>query len=673
MLSKLAKKIITYVKTILEDYGENMRVLAIRLNNLNTNLKNNTLTINNVSETPRKENLPASDNYGRYIVFGSNNTESKSQIKSSLQALLKKENLDAVILAATDDYLSESLPDESNQIAHISGFTGDNGAALVFADDSNFKSRVYVDNRYYIQAEEQINPDIYTIGKTGLNDKNKCIVESLAQFSQLHPDSELKIGFHASQMSIDDFNELKGMLKENNVNAILVPIEKNPVDKIWKDKAAEKIMPVRRLPLSVTGETTPSKLTKVRNFMRKNGIDIFAVTNLSDIAYLTNMRGQDVDYNAVFKSKLLLTKDTTLLFCNPSKIPVGTMINTVEVKSDKSFYEVVEQLSGRFKDAKIALASDSNYANYLGLNKIVNVNVLDESPVAQMKAVKNSAEMKAYRESIRKTDYAITDLMNWINNAINSGQKISEKFLSDMTTLMHKKYGAIGLSFSTIPAVAENSALIHYENGNPNKIIKKGDLILVDTGAYYDSGQATDITRTWLAGGSEAVASAKQKEIYTATLKGALKGIFAELPPGTTGFDLDADVRNVIRSINPDYEFGHATGHGVGVEVHECPPFVTRRDVAKTPLKEGMIFSIEPGVYVEGFGGVRFENLVTVVKHSDPAQAKKGWHQIECLSFAPVDYNLIDKSMLNEQELKWLEMFNKKTGELIAKLKRLKK
>lgn len=658
-----------------------MKVSAVRLNNLGTNLNNSILTNNNVSEPSGRENLPVLDNYGRYIAFGSTDKESKSEIKNALQDLLKKEKLDAFVLAATDDYLTEFVPEEYNQFAHVSGFTGENGQALIIADESQSKSQVFVDGRFFIQADQQVDPKLFTVEKVGLNEKGELVneyvadrmVKSLTKLSQATPDKELMIGLDPAQISISEFDYLKKGLVDNKANISLIPLLKNPVDEIWKDKPAEKVMPVRILPLSITGEASHSKLKKVRQFMRKNGIDIFAVTNLSDIAYLTNIRGQDIDYNAVFKSKLLLTQDKAVLFCNPSKIPAGTVIDTIEVASEKSFNEVVEHLSGKFINSKIALSPDSNYATYMALNRLGKVMDIDENPVAKMKMIKNPTEMKVYKEAIKQTDFAITDLMKCINNVIKMGERVSEKDLSDMMTLMHKKYDAIDLSFSTIPAVAENSALPHYENGSPDKFIKNGDLILVDTGAYYKSGLATDITRTWIAGGKKATATPKQKEIYTATLKGALNGIFAELKPGATGFDIDSLVRNTIAQVNPSYDFAHATGHGVGVEVHECPPFLNRRDMSKKPLKPGMIFSIEPGVYIKDFGGVRFENLVTVVKHSDPAKAKKGWHQIECLSFAPVDHNLIDKSLLNKQELKWLEMFNKKSGELIAELKRLKK
>lgn len=658
-----------------------MKVSAVRLNNLNTNLNNDKLTNKNVPESTNKGILPVSDNYGRYIVFGSSSTEPKSEIKGAIQSLLKKENLDAVILAATDDYLTEFVPDEYNQLAHVSGFTGENGQALIIADETKAKSQVFVDGRYYIQVDKQVDPNLFKIEKAGLNEKGELIneyviermIKSLTKLSQVNAEKELMVGFDPAQISINDFDYLKRGLVAMKANVNLIPLLKNPVGEIWKDKPAEKVMPIRLLPLSVTGEATHSKLAKVRNFMKENKIDIFAVTNLSDIAYLTNMRGQDIDYNAVFKSKLLLTQDKAVLFCNPSKIPAGTVIDTVEVASDKSFNEVVEHLSGKFKNAQIALSSDSNYSSYLGLTKLGNIVDIDENPVAQMKMIKNETEMKVYKQAIKQTDFAITDLIRWINKVVNIGGKVSEKELSDMMTQMHKEYGAIGLSFSTIPAVAENSALPHYENGSSDKFIKKGDLVLVDTGAYYKSGLATDITRTWIAGGKKSTATQKQKEIYTTTLKGALKGIFAELEPGATGFDIDSLVRNTITQVDPSYDFAHATGHGVGIEVHECPPFVNRREISKKPLKPGMIFSIEPGVYVEGFGGVRFENLVTVVKHSDPTKAKKGWHQIKCLSFAPVDHNLIDKSLLNEQELKWLKMFSRKSEELMAELKRIKK
>ncbi|HBG49314.1 MAG TPA: hypothetical protein DDW90_07410 [Cyanobacteria bacterium UBA9971] len=274
-----------------------------------------------------------------------------------------------------------------------------------------------------------------------------------------------------------------------------------------------------------------------------------------------------------------------------------------------------------------------------------------ESPIAQMKAVKNKQELEHFRECFLKTDIVVNRAICWLNQNLEKEISISEKDFSDKVKSLFFEEGAVGLSFETIAASGKNTAFIHYTKADPEKIIKSGELVLLDCGGYFEGGYATDITRTFLAGGLRAEAGKKQKEIYTRVLKAFLYGINFELEENTTGFDIDKKVRNLINQDKPEgFNFSHGTGHGVGISVHESPPRLGPSETSKTKLLSGMVFTIEPGLYCEDFGGVRIENTVTLSEN-----------KIKSLTKAKLDDNLINYELLTEQEKVWLENYQKQS------------
>lgn len=646
------------------------------------------------------KDLEALNSYGKYISFKSKTQAVKTMaikkeqndvgpILTKLRAEMKKQGLDALIVRSTDEYLNETVDKNQSQRIYVSNFTGSAGDIVISQD----KAFLMVDSRYYLSADQEVDPEYYTVEKVGLDkDGNKKVkldkngnkinepeygYERLCSvLNDISEGKEITVGFDPQKFSIDDRTRMLNKLKELNENIKTKPTEGNLVDEIRGGKPPAKANPLVSIPVSLTGESTESKLKRLNETLQKSNIDMMIVSNLFDISYLTNLRGSDIENNAAFKSLGIATKDKLYVFCELSKVSPeikSQLKDSVVFKSEDQLFDTLKELKTQSnKDLCIAYSnSNTTYDTYLKLSSIedkhTKLSPLKSNPIAKMRSIKNPTELASMKDSMNRADRAVNDVMNYINKMVKEGKRVTEKDLEDKMKEAHFNHGATALSFSVIPAVGPNAAIVHYSDGDPAVEIKAGDLILLDTGGYYDSGYATDLTRSWLAGGEYGVETlsktnpedlAKKKNIYSAVLKGSLKGIFAELPPDSTGTNLDKIVREPIAELG--HTFGHSVGHGVGIGVHESPPSITPSKSGEVVLKEGMVFSIEPGSYIKDWGGVRFENLVTVKKHEDPAKAEKGWHQIDCMTFAPIDHNLLDKNILDKEDLELIKQFDSK-------------
>jgi Xaa-Pro aminopeptidase len=271
-----------------------------------------------------------------------------------------------------------------------------------------------------------------------------------------------------------------------------------------------------------------------------------------------------------------------------------------------------------------------------------------------MKAKKNSAEITHMIQSFERADAVVWRAQSWLRKQMEEGKVVTEVDFAEQVYELIKQSGAWALSFKVISAAGKNGAVIHYSKPNPEKAVSSGELMLLDTGAYYEGGYATDLTRTFLAGGKGVHGSPEQRRIFTLVLKAAISGMSARFPGGTQGTAVDALVRRPLWEVG--YTYNHGTGHGVGITVHAAPPSISLH--GNYILEPGHIFSIEPGIYIPQFGGVRIENLCTVVE--DPQVA--GWLCIVPLTFSPLDERLIDSSILSKREKAWLKWYKNESG-----------
>ena len=623
------------------------------------------------------------NSYGKYITFkgkvhSTNSIKSKNNdinVGKKLELLreqIKQHDLDALIVRSSDDYLNEYVNKKQSQREYISEFTGSYGEVLITADSAD----LIVDNRYHLQAEQQVNSNYYKVQKAGIDEKGHEIPEDVTfRLATLlkkmaEKNGQIKVGYDPNKVSIKDQTYLKHLCNKVNTKVKFIPTEFNLVDKVRGNRPEVDFKPIIEIPEYVAGESVQSKLQRLHQNLKKFKVDLFIVNKLCDISYLTNLRGNDIPYTSTFHSKAIFNNDKLTVFCDISKIPDSVKLNyknVVEFKPEEKFYTDIENIcSGSHKPLRIGFReADINAKTYLEIikqkqNHHVIVEIM-ENPIAEMRARKNPTELKHYAKDIKLTDKVMKDVIDWVNSNVVSNKNISEADLQDYVELTHKRYGASGLSFPIMPQSGENTEKAHYTQGNPEKFIKPGELIMLDTGAYYKSGLATDLTRTWIAGGEEGFKilekqdPEKLKEIkkaYSVILKSLLNLMYKELPPGMTGKYIEMEILRSCNKYGYDMEYG--IGHGTGVDVHEFPPYIDTiiRNETDNKLEEGMTFAIEPGIYKKGLGGIRLENILVVKKHSDDEKAKHNWHQLDSLSFAPIDYNLLDKDILDETDMK---------------------
>lgn len=585
-----------------------------------------------------------------------------------LRKAMAERSLNAYIVASTDEFLNEYVDKDRSERIYLSGFDGSIGDILVTAE----KAFLIVDGRYHIQAENQTEQALYTIEKVGVDDQGKRteensierLVKVLTALSQAAP---MTVGFNPNKTSQRLLDYTAGKLKDAGAKATLKPVENGLVGTFWHDKPPVKKADVRYIYEDISGFSPSKKKTIVQQKLQEAGLNAIFTSKLDDVAWLTNLRGSEIAYSSTFRGIIFMSPGKSFLYTDQESLLTG---NVPQVKDVYDVLPLSDLEKSVFKVAKsdntLKIAFDAtsiNHSHYRLLKSLemegCKTEHLNNFPIRELRTVKNPAELAYIEECFSKSDRAFDDLTNWVHDSVNTGQILSEKDVKEKIIERFKHYGAIDLSFEVISAVNKNGAIIHYTASSEEEKIRKGDLVLLDSGAYFAGGYATDLTRTFIAGGIEASPSERMRHIYTVVLKGALQGLMAELPPGTNGAYIDQIVRTPIKELG--YDYNHGTGHGVGLMVHEAPPSINASGVvAQLPLKESMVFTIEPGVYIEGWGGVRIENVVTLVKHPDEEKAKEGWLKVESLTYAPLDEALIDKTMLTREESEYLETFQRK-------------
>lgn len=573
------------------------------------------------------------------------------KILKDFQTFLKKKKIDLFIVSSTDEYLSEYVLMKKNSRYLLTGFSGSTGDALITTD----KAFLFVDGRYHLQAEKEIYSETIELVKVELSKSpQKALYEKLASLCS----EETNIGFCSSKISCAGFKELLKNI-ENKKNIKIIEIEEDPVAQIAEiGEKTETLSSIRFVPEDIAGKTPLEKLGSVNNFKKENNIDFLLITDLADIAYLTDLRGSDIPYSSCCKAKAVIYREDAYIFMDKDIFLQDKKIDSYKnfiFKKEKEFNSFIEALSENKDVLNVYYHPVSTpLAVFREIEKLAEKIVeIKESYISGLKSVKTSQELEYIKQCYIKTDIVVNRAMCWLKQNLEKGEKISEKDFSDKVKTLFNEEGAVSLSFEPITAAGKNTAFIHYTDPDPNKYIEKDDLLLLDCGAYFEGGYATDQTRTVLAGGKLLPASCLQKHIYTAVLKGLIAGLDFEISEKSTGYDLDQAVREVVESNKPEgFDFSHATGHGVGISVHEAPPRIGPLETSKTPLKPGMVFTIEPGLYNESHGGVRIENTVMTVEEN-------GKVKIKTLTKAPFDDNLINYDMLNNQEKNRLEKYNR--------------
>lgn len=570
--------------------------------------------------------------------------------KERLQALrdkMRERKMDAYIIPTADFHQSEYVGDYFTAREYMSGFTGSAGILVVTKE----KAGLWTDGRYFIQAAKELEGSTITLYRQGIEED-----DTIEEFLDKQVEDGGCIGFDGRVIDAAWGELLSKRMKERQIS---IAYKEDLVQMIWENRPELSQEAVYILEEKYAGESVESKIQRIREEMKKVGAKYHIISTLDDIAWTLNLRGNDVLYNPVVLSYLMITEDSVTFYVNETKLSFEVQDylkrNQVTVAP---YEEIYQELANMESDARILL--DKTKVNYAIVSSIPKeVSVIDKTnPTILMKAVKNSVEVANLIQAHIKDGVAFTKFMYWLKKNIGK-IPMTEVTASDYLEECRKEQdGFISLSFDTICAYKENAAMMHYSaKAESCKELDPQGLLLVDSGGQYYEG-TTDITRTMALGPVEA----EQKKHFTAVVNGMLNLSEARFLHGCTGLNLDILARGPLWNLDLDYRCG--TGHGVGylLNVHEAPNGFRWKVVPErhdnAVLEEGMVTTNEPGVYVEGSHGIRIENELVCRKGTKNEYGQ--FMKFETITVAPIDLDAIDVSQMSQLEKARLDAYHQK-------------
>ena len=555
---------------------------------------------------------------------------------SLLRNEMKANGLDAFVVFNADPHMSEYFTPYWEERKWISSF--DSSAGYIFI--THDKAVLWTDGRYLVQAKNQLTGtgvDFFIEGTKDAPLSQEWLLNELSQGA--------KVGCNGLCTPHNTWNLLSDTLKRKGITLVDKPL----IEKIWKDRPKDDRKPIYVRAEKYTGRSTSDKLATLRGIMAEKGVTHFLVTALDDIAWVTNLRGNDVNFNPVFLAYLCITPKNATLFvdtkqCDDS-VKAYLKEQHIELKDYHDYFKELQKLKGE----TILLSPDANQTIY---NTVGEHNTLHiaPSPVQLLKAVKNETELEGFRKAMVKDGVALVNFFYWLENNIGK-TPLTEHSLGDVMDKFRAEQGFLANSFGKIIGYEGNGAIVHYHAAtNPEVPMHAKGTVLIDSGAHYIEG-TTDITRVIPLGEF----SEDFKRDYTLVMKAMITLSTTIFPAGTRGVQLDSITRAILWKNQRDY--GHGTGHGVGsyLCVHEGPQSI-RKEMRDVPMLEHMVCSNEPGIYCEGRYGIRIENLVAVQKHS--SNEFGDFYRLETLTLCPLDTRAVIVDMLTEEQRQWLNNYN---------------
>ena len=567
---------------------------------------------------------------------------SKKKI-SLIRNLMRERGLDACIIPNTDPHLGENIPDHWRIISWLTGFTGSNATVIVTKSFAG----LWTDSRYFLQAEEQLRGTGIELFRI-----NTPPDPSVKEWLSMHIRKGGLAGFDGRLISINDFRQYREAVL---VKEVSFDIEADLISSIWDDRPSLPESVVFDHPVEFSGETRESKIERVRREMSIRDLDFHLLVSPDDIMWLLNIRANDAKYSPLLISYAIITRDQILLFADQKGIPGRLAAEFDRMGIVLLPYEDVSPVLETMPGGSAILISPrvTSAALYHSVSERLKITEGLSIP-SGLKAVKNQTEISNIRSVMIRDGVALTRFFFWLSNRIGK-ENITETAAGQMLReLRLQQANCTGESFSSIVAFNEHGALPHYSaDDNPETVIRSGGVLLVDSGGQYLDG-TTDITRCIATGPP----SKQEKRDFTLALKGTLGIAMTCFPEGTRGYQLDILGRRALWADHLDY--GHGTGHGVGffLNVHEAPPSISQGADGSNnlPLEPGMVISDEPAIYRAGKYGFRTENLLLVTedRKTDYGQFLK----FETLSLCYIDVSLIDASLLDSSEIRWLNNYH---------------
>ena len=566
-----------------------------------------------------------------------------------LRTWMKENGFTAFVFPSSDPHNSEYVADHWKSREWISGFSGSAGTAVVTLEHA----ALWTDSRYFIAAEKELNGTGFQLMKLRV-EGTPSVSEWLA--SELSTYEKAVVGLDGN---VNSFAEVAAMEQELATKGnITVRTDADPMAELWTDRPVIPDNEIQLHPLEYSGESTSSKISRVRKYLSECGADGLLVTALDEIAWVLNLRGSDVHCNPVFVSYLLISPEKVTLYINNVKLSAEVNAYLASEKIDVEAYEaVVEGLRSYMGKSLLVDMSSTNYslATAVPFEKVCS----GVSPIVSMKAVKNKVEQDGFRAAMLRDGVAVVKFLAWLKSAVEAGGQTEISLDERLTALRAEQPKFKGISFDTIVGYEAHGAIVHYEATPETDIpVEPHGLVLIDSGAQYLDG-TTDITRTIALG----ELTEEQRRVYTLVLKGHIQLDMCRFPAGACGSQIDALARAPMW--REGYNYMHGTGHGVGsyLNVHEGPHQI-RMEWRPAPLQAGMTVTNEPGIYLEGKFGVRIENTLLIVPAESTAFGD--FLKFETLTLAPIDTAPIVLEMLSIEEREWLNNYHRRVYESLS-------
>lgn len=571
----------------------------------------------------------------------------------NIRDLMKEKNIYAYIVPSSDYHQSEYVGDYFKSREFMSGFTGSAGTLIISMDEAG----LWTDGRYFIQAEQELKDSgikLFKMGEEGVPTIEEYLLEKLPKNSTL--------GFDGRVMSVKEGQSLANKLAFKGIN---IEYKYDLVNDIWEDRCSLPTEKAFLLGTEYSGESFSDKLSRIRAVMKEKKATTHILASLDDIAWLFNIRGRDVKSNPVVLSYAVISIDSVYLFIDKNKIGEDIRAElskeNVQIKGYEEVYEFIKNI-----DKNEVVLIDTSKVNYAIYNNIPsNVQKIEErNPSILFKSIKNEIELKNIRNSHIKDGVAFTKFMYWLKNNIGKIEITEISATQKLEEFRREQDKFIEPSFSTIAAYKDHAAMMHYSaTEESNYKLEPRDLFLVDSGGQYFDG-TTDITRTIALG---PIPENVRKD-FTNVVRGMIRLSKAKFLYGCRGYNLDILARGPLWEEGVDYKCG--TGHGIGfvLNVHEGPNgfrWKVREDIDDSCiLEEGMVTTNEPGVYVENSHGIRIENEIVVRKAEKNEYGQ--FMDFEVITFAPIDLDAIDESLILKDEKVYLNNYHKQVYDKIS-------
>jgi Xaa-Pro aminopeptidase len=560
-----------------------------------------------------------------------------------LREAMKENKIDIYIIPTGDPNLGENIPDHWRIIPWLTGFTGSAATVVVTSDFAG----LWTDSRYFVQAQDQLRDTEFLFMKPGIYEK-KDFVDWLS----VNAGSGSSIAVDGRTISIGRMRRIERNLEGRSVKFVT---EQDLIAEIWTDRPVAAGSQAFDFPVIYAGKERSTKISEVRSIMKTRNIDFHLLTSADDIMWLLNIRGKDVKYSPLVSSFAVIGEEQILLFTDEAKIPFRMAFEFDRIGIVILPYEDTDAVISSLTPESTILISPNTTSASIFYSIPKGMKIIEDFTIpGRLKAIKNKTEAENLGKAMVKDGIALTKFFLWFEQS-HGKDELTELVLDEkLTALRAEQEGFLGLSFATIVAFNEHSALPHYSaTAESDTVIASEGILLIDSGGQYLNG-TTDITRTIALGRP----TLNQIKDFTLVLKGNIALAMAKIPAGTKGTQIDILARKPLWEQGLNY--GHGTGHGVGfcLNVHEGPQSISPGDSAeaRTPIEAGMLISDEPAVYREGEYGIRTENLILCYEDEETEFGK--FLKFDTISLCYIDKSLIDTSLLDQKEIAWLNTYH---------------